>query len=137
MTFNSSSPSFNDVIQSISCLLHIEKVVLNLLMTNSNCNFHGKFMGWFKFIVLLSAEISKSFLAWVHSRKILVVVYNQKQFDLVDELIISYLPLQFLQVVNKFFLVNTIRKRYSAISVDVLSFYRKWTQQFSLSFIEN
>ena len=49
-----------------------------------------------------------------------------------DELIISYLPLQFLQVVIEFFLVNIIQKRCSTIFLDVLSSYR-----FSLWFIES
>ena len=82
-------------------------------------------------------KYENNFLAWAHSRKILVVVYNRKKFDLVDELIISYLPLQFLQIVIKFFLVNIIQKYCSVIFLDVLSSYRKWTHRFSLCFIEN
>ena len=57
LTFNSSAPSFRVARKESSCLLHIEKTVFVLLLTNSKCIFHGNLMSWFALQMLLSAEI--------------------------------------------------------------------------------
>ena len=57
LTFNSSAPWFKVARKESSCLLHIEKTVFVLLLTNSKCIFHGNLMSWFALQMLLSAEI--------------------------------------------------------------------------------
>ena len=46
LTFNSSIPSVEIVRKQSSCLLHIEKTVFILLLTNSKCIFLGKLISW-------------------------------------------------------------------------------------------
>ena len=57
LTFNSSTLSFKVVKKQSSCLLHIEKIVFVLLLTNSKCTIHGKLIGWLALQMLLFAEI--------------------------------------------------------------------------------
>ena len=57
LTFNSSALSFKLARKESSCLLHFEKTVFVVLLTNSKCIFRGNLMGWFTLQMLSSAEI--------------------------------------------------------------------------------
>lgn len=133
LILNSSIPSFNDVIKADFCFLHIEKTVFKLLLTSSNCNFHGNFIGWLMLTVLLFY----SFPVWLCFRKTLVRVCMLERVDSVKELIASYLVSLILQAIVKSFLMKIIQKCCSAAFLVALSTCCKYIPRFALHFIAN